>query len=104
LRRPVVPPDRQANGHIYYVLVPSSDARTTALRLLRDRGVDALFHYVPLHSAPAGRRYGRVSGSLPVTEDLASRLIRLPLWCGMTDTDLDTVVDTIRHTLKPVTI
>lgn len=103
LRRPVVPPDRQQNGHLYHVLVPSSDARTTILRLLRDRGVDALFHYVPLHSAPAGRRYGRVSGSLPVTEDLASRLIRLPLWCGMTDADLDIVVDTIRYTLKPVT-
>ena len=104
LRRPVVPPDCQANGHIYHVLVPSSGGRTTVLRLLRDRGVDALFHYVPLHSAPAGRRYGRVSGPLPVTEDLASRLIRLPLWRGMTDADLETVVDTIRDSLTPVTI
>jgi len=96
LRRPRVPGDRTANGHLYHVILPDAGARARALRLLAERGINAIFHYVPLHSSPAGRRYGRCSGRLARTEDLAERLVRLPLWAGMSDDDVAQVVAAVR--------
>ncbi len=80
LRRPVVPPECQHNGHIYYLIMPSNQLRDAMIAQLAKLGVKAPFHYVPLHSAPAGRRFGRISGNLSVTEDLSARLLRLPLF------------------------
>jgi len=97
LRRPVVPEHSRHNGHIYYVLFRNAAARTAALASLHASGIDAVFHYVPLHSSPAGRRVGRASGRLGVTDDIAERLARLPLWIGMTDADLDLVVEAVRQ-------
>lgn len=76
--------DRTPNAHMFYVLLPDGVHRDAVLAHLKRLGVHAVFHYVPLHSSPAGQRFGRVSGSLPVTDDVAERLIRLPLWVGMT--------------------
>ncbi|MBB5400575.1 dTDP-4-amino-4,6-dideoxygalactose transaminase [Paraburkholderia youngii] len=87
LRRPIVPEHCQHNAHMYYVLVESLNERQRILERLRQNGIDAVFHYVPLHSSPAGLRYGRTHGSLAVTESQANRLIRLPLWLGMTEAD-----------------
>lgn len=83
LRRPFVPEHCWHNGHMYYVLVEDLNARTALLASLRRAGVGAVFHYVPLHSAPAGRRYGRHEGPLPVTDSVSDCLVRLPLWPGM---------------------
>jgi dTDP-4-amino-4,6-dideoxygalactose transaminase len=80
LRRPIVPPECQHNGHIYYLIMPNNKLRDLMIAELARLGVKAPFHYVPLHSAPAGRRYGRTSESLSVTDDLSSRLLRLPLF------------------------
>jgi dTDP-4-amino-4,6-dideoxygalactose transaminase len=55
--------------------------------------VHAVFHYVPLHSSPAGRRFARVSGDLPVTVSAADRVVRLPLWAGMSEDDVEHVID-----------
>ncbi len=96
LRRPIIPASCRHNAHIYYVLLPTAEARTAALASIRAAGIDAVFHYVPLHSSPAGRRFGRASGDLTVTNDAASHLIRLPLWSGMSDADADDVLDVIR--------
>jgi len=96
LRRPIVPPHCRHNAHIYYVLLPSLETRTAVLASIRSAGIDAVFHYVPLHSSPAGRRFGRASGELPVTTNAADRLIRLPLWLGMTEEQIEFVVDGIR--------
>jgi dTDP-4-amino-4,6-dideoxygalactose transaminase len=60
---------------------------------LAERGVQATFHYVPLHSSPGGRRLGRAPGPLPVTTDVAARLVRLPLWRGLQDHELEQVID-----------
>ncbi len=79
LRRPVIPPECKHNGHIYHVLVPDAATRERALAALAARGVNAVMHYVPLHSSPAGRRLGRTDGPLPRTDELSARLIRLPL-------------------------
>jgi dTDP-4-amino-4,6-dideoxygalactose transaminase len=60
-----------------------------------------VFHYVPLHSSVAGRQFGRAAGELPVTDDASSRLLRLPLWVGMSDEEVDFVVDGVRRALRP---
>jgi dTDP-4-amino-4,6-dideoxygalactose transaminase len=83
-RRPIVPEDCEHNAHIYYLLLPDAASRDGLIAGLKDEGIDAVFHYIPLHNAPAGLRFGRCSGSLQQTEDLAGRLLRLPLWYGMT--------------------
>jgi dTDP-4-amino-4,6-dideoxygalactose transaminase len=82
LRRPVIPPECRHNAHMYYILLPDLEARTRLIQQLKKRGIHPVFHYVPLHDSPMGRRVGRVHGALPVTEDCASRLLRLPLWIG----------------------
>ena len=83
VRRPVVPGDVTHNAHLFALVLPAGTPREQVLAELNRHGVNAVFHYVPLHQSPAGRRFGRAAGPLPVTEDRAARLIRLPLWAGM---------------------
>lgn len=85
LRRPIVPQECTHNGHMYYVLLPSLEQRTATIERLKAAGVSTVFHYVPLHNSPAGQRYARAHGRLSVTEDIADRLLRLPLWLGLDD-------------------
>lgn len=99
LRRPIIPEPCQNNAHMYYILLPSLKQRTQVIQSLREQGILAVFHYVPLHSAPAGRRFGRASGSLSNTDALADRLLRLPLWLGM-DEHVDHVVDSLDKATK----
>lgn len=83
VRRPIVPPGLSHNAHMYYLLLPSLGARTALIERMKARGIQLVFHYVPLHSAPHGRAVGRVSGDMAVTDDTADRLVRLPLWLGL---------------------
>jgi dTDP-4-amino-4,6-dideoxygalactose transaminase len=96
LRRPVVPEPCVHNAHMYYLLMRSEQERDGLIRYLGDRGIGAVFHYVPLHSSPAGRRFGRVAGSLAVTDDVSARLVRLPLWPEMADDDVARVIAAVR--------
>jgi dTDP-4-amino-4,6-dideoxygalactose transaminase len=94
--RPTVPADRSHPAHLYYLLMPDLDARQRFIKHLAERDIMATFHYQPLHQAPAGLRYGRTApGGCPVTEDIADRLVRLPLFAGMRDEELDRVVDAV---------
>jgi dTDP-4-amino-4,6-dideoxygalactose transaminase len=68
---------------MYYLIFATNDKRNTFIAKLRERDIDCVFHYVPLHSSPAGLRYGRASGSLAVTERVSDTLVRLPLWIGL---------------------
>jgi dTDP-4-amino-4,6-dideoxygalactose transaminase len=95
LRRPIVPEHIEHNAHLYYVLVRDFEERTRVIEELDRRGVHAIFHYVPLHSAPAGRRYGRVQRELTVTETVAERLVRLPLWHAMPTETVDQVISAV---------
>jgi dTDP-4-amino-4,6-dideoxygalactose transaminase len=83
LRRPVVPDGGSHNAHMYYLLLRDLHDRTTFINGMKAQNVNCVFHYVPLHSSAYGRQLGRVSGKLRVTEDLANRLVRLPLWVGL---------------------
>jgi dTDP-4-amino-4,6-dideoxygalactose transaminase len=92
-RGPSVPAGCEHSAHLYYLLTSGLDERQDLIRYLADRGVQATFHYQPLHSAPAGQRFGRTGpGGCPVTEDVADRLVRLPLYAGLTDAEVATVI------------
>ena len=93
LRRPRVPESCQHNAHIYYVLLQQGIDRSMILEQMKAKGVHAVFHYVPLHSSPAGKKFGRVQGKLENTDQLAERLIRLPLWIGMSDSEQERIVE-----------
>jgi dTDP-4-amino-4,6-dideoxygalactose transaminase len=95
LRRPVIPQTCRHNAHMYYLLLPSRPRREGLIEYLRQRRIGAVFHYVPLHSSPGGLRYGRTAGELTVTDDVSSRLVRLPLWPEMTDADVSRVIEAI---------
>jgi dTDP-4-amino-4,6-dideoxygalactose transaminase len=101
VRRPVIVRDREGNGHLYYLLLTDPAQRGRVLEELNTVGVNAVFHYVPLHSSPAGRRFARAVGDLPITEKIADRLIRLPLWVGMTTEEVQFVVTAVQ---KAVTL
>ena len=78
------------------MILPSVDLRGELLRRTKAAGIGAVFHYVPLHNAPAGLRYARQHGVLRQTEDLSARLVRLPLWAGLSDAAVATVVDLVK--------
>jgi dTDP-4-amino-4,6-dideoxygalactose transaminase len=99
LRRPVIPPDCQHNGHIYYILLASADERRRALAELKANDIHAVFHYVPLHSSPAGMRFGRSAGDLALTTSHSERLIRLPMWLGLSQSQQQRVCDVLRAIL-----
>lgn len=96
---PQPPQECAHNGHIFYLLLPDLAARNAFQDRLRTEGIEAVTHYVPLHSAPAGRRFGRVAGSMAVTDSIADRLIRLPLYDALTGEDQDRVIAVTRRAL-----
>lgn len=98
LRRPIIPEGCQQNAHMYYILLESLEKRTEVIAKMKESGVYPVFHYVPLHSSPAGKKYGRASGELPYTSNLSDRLLRLPLWVGM-DGAQDTVIEQLNSAL-----
>ena len=89
------------NGHIFYILTRSLEERNSLINYLNKRGVHAIFHYIPLHSSPAGLRYGRASGKMRVTDYASNRLIRLPMYYEMTKADVEFVVSGIEKFYTP---
>ena len=82
VRRPIIPEECEHNGHIYYLLLNKRYNRDSVLQKMKEQGVNAVFHYQPLHSSPAGIKHGRKQCTLDVTEDISERIIRLPMWIG----------------------
>lgn len=78
---------KSGNGHMFYVLAKDLDERTKLLEYLRTHGCNAVFHYVPLHSSPGGKRYGRTGSAMNITDDISNRLLRLPLYYGISEAD-----------------
>jgi len=99
VQRPKVPPECRPNGHIYWLALPDGTDRSRVLQALHKAGVHATSHYLPLHQSPAGRRFGKAPLPLPITEDIAGRLIRLPLHTGLTADDQERVVDALRQSI-----
>jgi dTDP-4-amino-4,6-dideoxygalactose transaminase len=97
VRLPAELAEREANHHIFFLLYPEPRRRDEALRSLHERGIQATFHYVPLHSAPHARRLG-LGAELPVTDRVAATLLRLPLHPLLTPAEVDRVVAAVRET------
>lgn len=95
LRRPIIPEDCQHNAHMYYVLLAPEIDRQAMLDQFRRNDISSVFHYVPLHSSPAGQRYGRAQGALEVTNRQSERLVRLPLWVGLTEEQQRKVIEVL---------
>jgi len=92
---PTVPKHCRHNGHIFYIKVENLRIRTELLSFLKEQGIQAAFHYVPLHSSPAGQRYGRFHGVDKFTTKESERLIRLPLFFNIKDEEIDYVIESI---------
>jgi dTDP-4-amino-4,6-dideoxygalactose transaminase len=96
IRRPIVPEHCRHNAHMFYVIAQDSAVQRHLLRTLNASGINAVFHYVPLHSSPAGQRFGRPHGSMLHTNCVSGRLIRLPLWIGMRQADVERIVSVVK--------
>lgn len=101
-RRPVIPAHCGHNGHVYRLRLAEPRWRGPVLERVRREGVDAVFHYVPLHSSAAGRRLGRTAGPLGVTDAAGADLLRVPLWAAMPEDDVDYVVEVMERALRDV--
>lgn len=99
LRRPIVPGDCQHNAHMYYVVLSSEVNREMILDELSHNNIKAVSHYVPLHSSPAGQRFGKTHGDLTLTDSLSARIIRLPLWPDLKNDHQDIVIDQLTKAL-----
>jgi dTDP-4-amino-4,6-dideoxygalactose transaminase len=83
IERPRIPEACGYNAHLYYILLPDVERRSALIEALKQHDIYAVFHYIPLHTAPAGLSYGRADHALPITDNIAGRLLRLPLWLGL---------------------
>lgn len=90
---PFVPDGARHNAHLYYLILQSAEQRDGYIAHMRERGVQVVFHYVPLHDSPAGRRFGREASPLTNSARAGERLIRLPLWPGMTPSDISRTIE-----------
>lgn len=100
VQRPVVPSHCEHNAHMYYLLLPGLKERMQFIARMGKRGIQCVFHYVPLHSAPAGLKFGRASGDLARTTQLSDRLVRLPMWLGL-EPHQDEVIDAAMQACRP---
>jgi dTDP-4-amino-4,6-dideoxygalactose transaminase len=93
----LLPANTGGNGHIFYIITRSLEERGRLIDYLKQNGILAIFHYVPLHSSPAGIKYGRTVGNMRVTDDLSDRLLRLPVYYEMMEEDVDLVA---KHVIR----
>ncbi len=99
LRRPSIPEHCVHNAHMYYIVLADHTSRDALLARLNNAGINAVFHYVPLHTSPAGQQFARLGSEMNITEAMASRLIRLPLWVGMTAEEIGRVCTALASSL-----
>ncbi len=95
VQRPVIPAECKHNAHMFYLKAKDLDERTRLISFLKQNGVGAVFHYIPLHSAPAGQKFGRFHGEDKYTTGESDRLLRLPMYYGLTDEDIEKVIDSV---------
>lgn len=93
---PYIPQGCQHNAHMYYIKAKDLQERTELIKFLKENGVNAVFHYIPLHTAPAGEKYGRFHGEDKYTTKESERLLRLPLYYRLKEKDIETVVNAVK--------
>lgn len=98
--RQYIPKDCEHNAHMYYIKTKDINERTKLIQYLKDNGIQAVFHYIPLHSAPAGKEFGRFHGEDKYTTKESERLVRLPIYYNMAKEDSKKVVQAIHEFYK----
>lgn len=96
VQMPFVPAHCEQTYHMFYMLFPNLEKRTAAIAHLKERGIQAVFHYLPLHLSPMGEKYGGKPGDCPVTERITDQLLRLPFYTNMTEEEQRTVINTLK--------
>lgn len=96
VKLPTIPDSCEHNAHMYYLKCRDLQERTAFIRFMKDNGVLTVFHYVPLHSAPAGYKFGRFAGEDAYTTKESERLVRLPMYYGITEEDIQTVIYNVK--------
>jgi len=99
LRLPVIPKECETNYHIFYLLFDSNKDRDRMMNNLRKSGILAVFHYLPLHSSPMGKKFGYKKGDLPITESISGRLLRLPIYNDLKLREIEYIVKSIKRLL-----
>lgn len=97
---PAIPEGCKHNAHMFYIKAKDLQERTKLISYLKENGVMAVFHYIPLHSAPAGQKYGQFYGEDKYTTSESERLARLPLYYGLTEQDQTSVIETVKKFYK----
>ena len=97
VQMPFVPAHCEQTYHMFYMLFPNLEARTKAIAHLKERGIQAVFHYLPLHLSPMGEKYGGKAGDCPVTEQISDQLLRLPFYTKMTEDEQKTVISVLKE-------
>lgn len=100
LRLPVIPADCTHNAHMFYIITRSLEERTTLIQFLKQNEISAVFHYIPLHSSPAGLKYGSFDGKDEITTTYSERLVRLPLYYGLAEADQNKVIEVVKEFYK----
>jgi dTDP-4-amino-4,6-dideoxygalactose transaminase len=95
IRLPYIPEHCEQPYHMFYLLLPSLEDRTALIERLKNQGILAVFHYLPLHLSDMGRRYGGQVGQCPVTEEISDRLLRLPFYNDLSESDQSMIIETI---------
>lgn len=99
LRRQAIPDDCESNYHMFFIILNSEKDKRYLMSKLHENGISVTSHYIPLHTSPMGMKLGYKEGDLPITEDLSRRLLRLPLYVGLTEEELEYIVDSIYKAL-----
>lgn len=100
VRLPIIPPHCEQPYHMFYMLLPDLEKRQALIAQLKESGIQAVFHYLPLHLSGMGRKFGGRVGDCPITEKISDRLLRLPMYFDLSDGDLEHILDVI--TAKPI--
>lgn len=100
LKRPVIPKDCVHNAHMFYIKVRDLEERTRLINYLKEKDINAVFHYIPLHTSPAGKEFGVFYGEDKYTTKESERLIRLPLWYGLKESDVAYIAETVHDFWK----
>ena len=103
IRRPIIPERCKHNAHMYYLLLPDFHKRTDFITRLKEHGIHTVFHYVPLHTAPAGGSYCRTHGDMEVTCAMSDRLVRLPMWIGVND-HMDYIIEHVINAIREMPV
>jgi dTDP-4-amino-4,6-dideoxygalactose transaminase len=100
IRRPIIPSNSKHNGHMYYILLKNKNIRIRVEKFMKKNCINVATHYVALHSSPAGKIYSKSSTKdLTITEDLSGRILRMPMWLGLSDDQIYQITDTLKRAI-----